>query len=72
MDYLVLDMQEIKKEIGEKVVETYLYILNQKDNIEEKEKEECIRKMNELVGDYTNFFYKKTIYRVKKGESYEK
>lgn len=72
MDYAVLDMQEIKDEGRERVIDTYLYILNHKENIMEEAKEKIIQDMNELVGDYTNFFYKKTIYKVKKGEKSEK
>ena len=72
IDYLVLDMQEIEKEVGGKVVDTYRYILNHQENIKGDEKEKIIQDMNELIGDYTNFFYKKTIYKVKKGENNEK
>lgn len=66
IDYLVLDMQEIDKEICLKVVDKYLYILNNK--ITDSEKEEIINEMNNLIGDNTNFFYKKTIYKVKRGD----
>ena len=30
--------------------------------------EEIISNMNELIGESTNFFYRKTIYKVKKGD----
>ena len=66
IDYLVLDMQEIDKEICLKVVDKYLYILNNK--ITDSEKEEIINEMNNLIGDNTNFFYRKTIYKVKRGD----
>lgn len=72
IDYLVLDMQEIPAEIANKVLETYHYILNHKDRITLEEKERMIQSMDDLIGNYTNFFYKKTIYKVKKGESDEK
>lgn len=68
LDYVVLDMQEVSLEIGEKVVDKYLYILNNFSNITEDEKNEIISNMNELIGESTNFFYKKTIYKVKKGD----
>lgn len=68
IDYVVLDMQEVSLEIGEKVVDKYLYILNNFSNITEDEKNEIISNMNELIGESTNFFYKKTIYKVKKGD----
>lgn len=65
IEYLVLDMQLIDKEISLKVIDKYNYILNNIDNIDSSEKEEIINYMNELIGDNTNFFYKKTIYKVK-------
>lgn len=68
MDYLVLDMQEIDEKIGLEVVKEYNYIANNIDKISEKEKEEIIDKMNILIGNNTNFFYKKTIYKVKRGD----
>ena len=68
IDYVVLDMQEVPIETGSKVLETYTYVLNHRDTIGEEKKKKIIQNMNELVGDYTNFFYQKTIYKVKKGE----
>ena len=68
MDYLVLDMQEVDKELGMEVVKEYNYIANNIDKISEKEKEKIIDKMNILIGNNTNFFYKKTIYKVKRGD----
>lgn len=68
IDYIILDMQEIPESIRGKVLGTYIYILNHRDRITEEEKEKIIQDMNELVGDYTNFFYQKTIYKVKKGD----
>ena len=67
-DYIVLDMQEVDTMLGEKVLTEYLYILNNYSLINEDEKEKIIKKMNELIGDNTNFFYKKTIYKVKRGD----
>jgi putative protease len=68
MDYLVLDMQEVDFNLGLKVLDTYLYIYNHFSDIKEVEKESLISNMNNLIGDSTNFFYKKTIYKVKKGD----
>lgn len=68
IDYLVLDMQEVASEIGIKVLDKYNYILENFSNLNVSEKEEIISSMNELIGDSTNFFYKKTIYKVKKGD----
>lgn len=68
MDYLVFDMQEIDEKIGLEVVKEYNYIANNIDKISEKEKEEIIDKMNILIGNNTNFFYKKTIYKVKRSD----
>ena len=69
IDYLVLDMQEVDREIGEQVIDTYLYLFKNIDKIDSQEQEKLIHKMNSIIGDYTNFFYQKTIYKVKKGES---
>ena len=68
IDYLVLDMQEVDKELSLKVIDKYNYILNNFSNIKETEKETIIKEMNKLIGDNTNFFYKKTIYVVKRGD----
>ena len=68
IDYLVLDMQDIDKELGLKVLDKYNYILNNIDKIDSKEKESIIDEMNDLIGNNTNFFYKETIYKVKRGE----
>lgn len=68
IDYLVLDMQEIDKDMSLEVVKEYTYIKNNIDKISDTEKENIISKMNELIGDNTNFFYKKTIYKVKRGD----
>lgn len=68
IDYLVLDMQEVDMELSKNVLAKYLYILDNCSSISESEKEEIISSMNELIGESTNFFYKKTIYKVKKGD----
>jgi len=68
IDYLVLDMQEVDIDISEKVLEKYIYIFDNYSNIDNDEKENIISSVNELIGDSTNFFYKKTIYKVKKGD----
>lgn len=68
IDYFVLDMQEVSKEIGKKVLDNYLYILSHYTDISDTDKENIIEEMNALIGDSTNFFYKKTIYKVKKSD----
>lgn len=65
ISYLVLDMQYISLDLAFKIIEKYNYILNNITNINESEKEEIITYMNNLIGDYTNFFYKKTIYKIR-------
>lgn len=60
-EYAVLDMQEVPFELGSKVFEKFL-------NINSYQKENLIKEMNDLIGDNTNFFYKKTIYKVKRGD----
>ena len=68
MDYLVLDMQEIDKDLSLKVIDEYIYIANNINKMSDSEKENIISKMNDLIGNNTNFFYKKTIYKVKRGD----
>lgn len=60
-EYAVLDMREVPFELGSKVFEKFL-------NINSYQKENLIKEMNDLIGDNTNFFYKKTIYKVKRGD----
>lgn len=66
IDYCVLDMQEVDQKIGEEVLNKYQYIVKNYSTITADEKENLIKDMNNLIGDSTNFFYKKTIYKVKK------
>lgn len=67
IEYGVLDTNLISDEIALKVLGIYNEIReNYKDQTEEQ-KENIIQDMNKLIGDNTNFFYKKTIYKVKKG-----
>ena len=66
IDYCVLDMQEVDQKIGEEVLNKYQYIVKNYSTITADEKENIIKDMNNLIGDSTNFFYKKTIYKVKK------
>lgn len=68
IDYVVLDMQEVDKSIGKEVLTTYSNIIRNYASITEKEKDSIINRMNILIGDSTNFFYKRTIYKVKKGD----
>ena len=67
-EYLVLDMQEIDLDTSLKILDKYMYILENISIITDEEKEDIISYTNNLVGDNTNFFYKKTIYKVKKGD----
>ena len=66
IDYAVLDTQGIDLNICLKVVDKYNYILN--NNLSESEKDSIVLDMNNLIGESTNFFYKKTIYKVKRGD----
>lgn len=66
IDYCVLDMQEVDQKIGKEVLNKYQYIVKNYSTITADEKENIIKDMNNLIGDSTNFFYKKTIYKVKK------
>lgn len=68
ISYGILDMQEVSFEVGERVYEKFSYILNHISEISNEEQEQIILDMNKLIGDSTNFFYKKTIYKVKKGD----
>lgn len=68
ISYGILDMQEVDFEVGDKVYEKFSYILNHISEISNEEQEKIIFDMNKLIGDSTNFFYKKTIYKVKKGD----
>lgn len=68
ISYGILDMQEVDFEVGEKVYEKFSYILNHISEISNEEQEKIIFDMNKLIGDSTNFFYMKTIYKVKKGD----
>lgn len=68
INYGVLDMQEVSQEVGEQVLEKFKYISSNFTIIDETEKEKIISDMDELIGDSTNFFYQKTIYKVKKGD----
>ena len=68
IDYCVLDMQDIDKDLCLKVIDKYNYINDNYNTISDSEKEEIIDYMNKLIGESTNFFYKKTIYKVKRGD----
>ncbi|MBE6147642.1 MAG: hypothetical protein E7168_04845 [Firmicutes bacterium] len=62
IEYFILDMSFIEEKISLTVLETYDEIRKNKSS----SREDTIKKMNELIGESTNFFYKKTIYKVKK------
>ncbi|MDE5586800.1 MAG: hypothetical protein K2I72_00320, partial [Bacilli bacterium] len=65
--YAILDMRGINSEIGMKILEIYHEIRKNFSNSSSKEKEETMNQVQNLIGDNTNFFYKKTIYKVKRG-----
>ncbi len=72
IEYAILDMRNLKEEIGIQILEIYQTIRKTFSTSSREEKEQIINQTVELVGDYTNFFYKKTIYKVKRGDSNEK
>ena len=68
IDYCVLDMQGIDKDISFKVIDKYNYIKDNFNSIDDSEKNKIILEMNSLIGESTNFFYKQNIYKVKRGD----
>lgn len=66
MDYGVIDRNGIDSKIGNQVIDTFLEIRKNGKNHTEQERKVLIDKITQLVGDYTGFFYQKTIYKVKK------
>lgn len=60
-DYLVLNEFNIAKDVFKEVLTLYKKIV---DN--PKDAKEYILRTKELIGDYTGFFFQKTIYKVKK------
>ena len=66
-EFVILNMIFLDDSIGLKILNLYQEIRNTylKDTPLEKEKK--ISHSISLIGDFTNFFYKKTIYKVKKG-----
>lgn len=65
--YAILDMRGIDPEIGIRILEIYHKIRKDFLGSSSLEKEKTIKETEDLIGDYTNFFYKKTIYKVKRG-----
>ncbi len=66
IEYGVLDTQLIDTDICLKVLTTFLEI--SKKEITNLEKQQIIDYTNNLIGDYTGFYYQKTIYKVKKND----
>ncbi len=71
MNYGILDMNGIERKVGNQVIDTFVNIRQNWKQQSLEERNQIIDKMNERIGDYTNFFYKKTIYKVKKEKSQE-
>ena len=67
VDYIVLDMSFLENSVQIEVLKLYQEIKATYKSDSTLEKEKKINRSNELLGDFTNFFYKKTIYKVKKG-----
>ncbi len=61
-DYIVVDSQEIEEDIIFKIVNIV------RDVIDNKCKENYVDIVNNIIGEDTGFFFKKTIYKVKKDE----
>lgn len=66
-EYAILDMTFLEDSTGLEMLELYQEIRNTFSKDTPIEREKKIRKSISLIGDFTNFFYKKTIYKVKKG-----
>lgn len=66
-EYAILDMTFLEDFTGLEMLELYQEIRNTFSKDTPIEREKKIRKSISLIGDFTNFFYKKTIYKVKKG-----
>ena len=62
IDYIVIDESEIERELVSKSLELINEVINNR-NIDEN-----ISLSYSLLGDNTSFFFKKTIYKVKKGD----
>jgi len=63
VDYGILKEQYIDRETFFKICKLFNMARNN-----EKEKEEVVKEVNELIGTYDGFFFKKTIYKVKKND----
>lgn len=66
-EFAILDMTFLEDSISLEMLELYQEIRNTFSKDTPIEREEKIRKSISLIGNFTNFFYKKTIYKVKKG-----
>ena len=60
IEYAVLDFNYLEEDLIKE-----LLVLFNKALIKDINREEVINSVNNLIGDNTNFFYKKTIYKVK-------
>jgi len=66
-EFVILDMNFLTDSTGLEMLKLYQEIRNTFSKDTDLEREQKIRKSISLIGDFTNFFYKKTIYKVKRG-----
>lgn len=67
VDYTILDMHFLEDSTGIEVLKLYQEIKDTYKKDSTSEREEKINCSYQLLGDFTNFFYRKTIYKVKRG-----
>lgn len=65
VDYAILDMTFLEDSVGIRILELYQEIRSTYSNDSQKEKQRKVNYSIDLLGNFTNFFYKKTIYKVK-------
>lgn len=66
-EYAILDMTFLEDSTGLEMLELYQEIRNTFSKDTPVERAKKINQSISIIGDFTNFFYKKTIYKVKKG-----
>ena len=66
--YGVIDTQDLDFNMCLEVTKIFVDVLNNGDSYSDEKKEDIILKLNNMIGDYTGFYYQKTIYKVKKNE----
>ncbi len=65
LDYILLKEDLIEHSIFIECIKNIKYYLNNYKNMDDKDYSNWLNKQNELLGRNTNFFYRKTIYKVK-------